>query len=318
MLIKNKIFIIAEAGVNHNGKLSNALKLVKLAKNSGADAIKLQTYKPESMTIDSDKKDFIIEGGLWDGYKLFDLYKEAHTPYDWFGDLFDYARKINIPIFSTPFDETAVDLLEDLKTPAYKIASFELTDLPLIKYVAKKRKPMLISTGMASLEEINEALNAAKGNGAESILLFHCISSYPAPTKQANLRQILNLKEKFGVAVGLSDHTIGNTCAVGAISIGACAIEKHFTLDKNEKGNDHFHSMDIVDLKLLKKDLDKIYKLLGNGDDNLESQSSSRTHARRSLVSNVNIKKGEKIKKEIELREIPDIEANIEFKKNEK
>ena len=187
-------FIIAELSANHNGSLERAKLSIKMAKNNGADAIKIQTYNADSMTIDCDKSDFIIKEGLWKDYKLYDLYNEAHTPYTWHEELFDYAKKIGITIFSTPFDEKAVDLLEDLNTPAFKIASFELTDLSLIEYVAKKKKPMLMSTGMANSQEIEEALNTATSNGCESILLFHCISSYPAPSEHANLTQILNLK----------------------------------------------------------------------------------------------------------------------------
>ena len=212
-------------------KLQKALDTISKAKTCGADAIKLQTYTADTMTIDSDYEDFYIQGGLWDGYTLYDLYKEAGTPFEWHKTMFDHARKIGITCFSTPFDETAVDLLEDLNAPAYKVASFEMTDLPLIKYIASTKKPLIISTGMANLEEIKEVVITAREAGCKDLLVLHCLSSYPAPIEQSNLLTIPDLSKKLGVQIGLSDHTVTNTASIVAVSLGATLIEKHFTLD---------------------------------------------------------------------------------------
>jgi N-acetylneuraminate synthase len=288
-------FIIAELSANHNGSLERAKQSILAAKNSGAHAIKIQSYTADTMTIDCDKKDFIVNGGLWSGYKLYDLYKEASTPFEWHKEIFDYAKELGITLFSTPFDESAVDLLESLNTPAYKIASFEITDLPLIGYVARTHKPMLISTGMASEDEIGEAIEMAQSNGCNSLLLFHCISSYPAPIKQANLLQIENIKKRFNVSVGLSDHTLGNTAAIAAIALGACAIEKHFTLSRSEKGPDSDFSMEPGELTQLVKDTHDAWLSLGSeGFDRPEAESGSKVF-RRSIYFVSDIKSGEKI-----------------------
>ena len=220
-------YVIAELSANHNGKLQKALDTITKAKSCGADAVKLQTYTADTMTIDSDYKDFYIQGGLWDGYKLYDLYKEAETPFEWHKAMFDHARKIDITCFSTPFDETAVDLLEDLNVPAYKVASFEATDLPLIKYIASTKKPLIMSTGMANFEEIEEMVETARGAGCKDLILLHCISSYPAPVDQSNLLTIPDMRKKLGVQIGLSDHSITNTASVVASALGATLIEKH-------------------------------------------------------------------------------------------
>lgn len=288
-------YIVAELSANHNGSLERAKLSIKTAKECGVDAIKIQTYTPDSMTIKSDKEDFVIKEGLWKGYTLYDLYEEAHTPYAWHKELFDFAKDIGITIFSSPFDEDAADLLESLDAPAYKIASFELTDLPLISYVARKKKPLLMSTGMANEEEISEALETARINGCDSILLFHCISSYPAPTKQANLRQILNLKEKFGVHVGLSDHTIGNTCSVSAISIGACAIEKHFTLNRSDKGPDSEFSIEPKELINLVQETQIAWEALGIKSFKRPNAEKNSFSFRRSLYFVSDLKVGDKI-----------------------
>ena len=276
-------YIIAELSANHNGSLERALKSIEEAKRCGADAVKIQTYTAETMTIDCDLPDFMIKGGLWDGYKLYDLYKWAETPYEWHEAMFSYAKKIGITIFSTPFDETAVDLLEKLNTPAYKIASFEIVDLPLIQYVAKTGKPMIISTGMASEEEINEAVLMARNSGCKELILLHCISSYPAPIDQANIKQIANLANRFNVISGLSDHTLGTTVSVAAIAQGANLIEKHFTLSRKDKGPDSEFSLEPKDLKKLCIDAKDAWLSLGKqGFDRQKAEEGSKVF-RRSL-----------------------------------
>ena len=289
-------YIIAELSANHNGSIERALLSLKTAKDCGVDAVKIQTYNADTMTIDSDKDDFIIKGGLWSGYKLYDLYNEAHTPFEWHSILFQYAEELGLTLFSTPFDETAVDLLETLNTPAYKIASFELTDLPLISYVAKKGKPILMSTGMASEIEISEAIETARSNGCDSLLLFHCISSYPAPIEQANLSQIINLKKKFGVTIGLSDHTIGNTAAVASVALGACAIEKHFTISRDDKGPDSEFSIEPNELRELVKETKDAWTALGRESFSRPKSESGSKVFRRSIYFTSDIKVGEKIK----------------------
>ncbi|AMW35596.1 pseudaminic acid synthase [Haematospirillum jordaniae] len=285
-------YVIAEISANHNGSLERAKLSIEMAAKSGANAVKIQTYNADTMTIDCDKDDFIVKGGLWNGYKLYDLYHEAYTPYEWHQELFRFARKIGITLFSTPFDETAVDLLESLNTPAYKIASFELTDLPLIRYVAKKKKPMLMSTGMASEGEITEALECARSHGCDSILLFHCISSYPAPVEQANIRSITQLKKTFGVTVGLSDHTIGNIAATASVALGASAIEKHFTISRADKGPDSAFSIEPGELEKLVKDVNETWSALGK-DELIRPKAETNSRVfRRSLYFVNDIKAG--------------------------
>ena len=286
-------YIVAELSANHNGSIEVAKETILEAKKSGADAVKLQTYTASSMTIDSEKQDFIIKDGLWNGYKLFDLYKEASTPYEWHKELFQFARHNGITLFSTPFDENAIDLLDSLNTPAYKIASFELTDLELIRYAASKKKPLLISTGMGSEIEIHEAISAAKNGGCKDILLFHCISSYPAPTEESNLKMLKILRDKFNVEVGLSDHTIDNISSISAIPFGAVAIEKHFILDRDNKGPDSSFSIEPDELVTLVKDVRKSW--LAQGTDKF-SRSKVETKSmvfRRSLYFVNNLKSGQ-------------------------
>ena len=286
-------YIIAELSANHNGSLQKAIETIKTAKDCGASAIKLQTYTADSMTINCDKKDFLIEGGLWDGYKLYDLYREASTPYEWHKELFDFANSIGITIFSTPFDEEAVDLLEQLNTPAYKIASFELLDLPLIKYIASKNKPILMSTGMGSSDEIEEAVKTARINGSGEILLFHCISSYPTPTEDANLGNLALLKEKYDVEVGLSDHTLNNIASIAAIALGATAIEKHFTLTRTDKGPDSDFSIEPKELKQLVLATNQCHKATQNKTFNRPTLESKNIIFRRSLYFVTNMKENQ-------------------------
>ena len=291
-------YVIAEVSANHNGSIDRALQTIEMAKVQGADAVKIQTYTADTMTIESKAEDFQIHGGLWDGYSLYQLYQEAHTPYEWHKSLFDHARKIDITLFSTPFDETAVDLLEDLNTPAYKIASFEAIDLPLIKYVAQTGKPMIISTGMANLEEISEAVTTARENGCSELVLLHCISSYPAPVEQSNLKTIPDLTERFGVVAGLSDHTMGTTVAVASVALGACVIEKHVTLSRDEKGPDSEFSLEPQELSSLCVDAKKAWSALGQAGYERKPAEKPNLVFRRSIYVVKNIKAGEKFTKE--------------------
>ena len=236
-------YIIAEMSANHNGQLQNALNIISTAKACGADAVKLQTYTADTITLNADSEDFHIRGGLWDGRTLYDLYQQAHMPWAWHKPLFEHARQIGITIFSSPFDTTAVDLLEDLNAPAYKIASFEAVDLPLIRYVAQPGKPMIISTGMADADEIAEAVDAARSGGCRQLALLHCVSGYPAPAADYNLHTLVDMQRRFGVPVGLSDRTLDNTTAITSVALGACIIEKHFTLDRNGGGPDDSFSL---------------------------------------------------------------------------
>ena len=294
--LSNYPYVIAELSANHNGSLEIAKETIKKAKECGADAVKLQTYTADSMTIDCDNPDFKINGGLWDGYKLFDLYKEASTPYEWHEELFRFAKNIGITIFSTPFDEDAVDFLESLNVPAYKIASFELTDLDLIGYTASKDKPILISTGLSNIDEIEEAIKACHKVGNTKILLFHCISSYPAPTEESNIKMISFLRNKFNVEVGLSDHTLNNISAISAISLGASAIEKHFILDKKNKGPDSEFSITPSELMSLTNDSKKCWESLGNEIFTRSSEELENKKYRRSLYFVEDLEKDEVIK----------------------
>lgn len=291
-------YIIAELSANHNGKIENAYKIIDEAKRAGADAVKLQTYKPDTITLDSDADDFKIQGGLWDGRTLYELYEEAHMPWSWHKPLFEYARNLDITIFSSPFDNTAVDLLEDLNAPAYKIASFEAIDLPLIKYVASTGKPMIISTGMANDEEIEEAITAAMEAGCKQLAILHCVSGYPAPSEDYNLRTITNMVERFGLVTGLSDHTIDNITAVTSVSLGASLIEKHVTLDRNGGGPDDSFSLEPSELHALCRDCMVAWKSLGSVNYGRKSSEIGNAQFRRSLYFVKDLKAGDTISKE--------------------
>lgn len=286
-------YIIAELSANHNGDIQRAFDSILAAKEAGADAVKIQTYTADTMTIDCDREDFQITGGLWDGYNLYELYKEAQTPYEWHQPLFDYAKEIGITIFSSPFDETAVDLLEDLDAPAYKIASFEMTDLPLVKYVAKTGKPMIVSTGMASLEEIEEVVKVAKDNGCQDLILLHCVSAYPAPVDQVNLATIVDFSKRFDTPIGLSDHTMGTVVATTSVALGACLIEKHFTLSRADKGPDSEFSLEPCELKKLCRDTRIAWQSLGSVNYDRKASEGENVRFRRSIYAIKDIQKGE-------------------------
>ena len=291
-------YIIAEMSANHNGSLERALQTIEMAKSCGADAIKIQTYTADTLTIDCDNEDFQIHGGLWDGYNLYRLYQWAQTPYEWHKPMFDHARKIGITLFSTPFDETAVDLLEDLNAPAYKIASFEAVDLPLIEYVARTGKPMIISTGMANMEEITEAVDTARQGGCKDLVLLHCISSYPAPVEQSNLRTIPDLAERFDVVPGLSDHTRGTAVSVASVALGACVIEKHVTISREDKGPDSEFSLEPHELEQLCTETKDAWRALGSAGYERKPSEEPNMKFRRSVYVVKDIKAEEVFTKE--------------------
>ncbi len=288
-------YVIAELSANHNGKLETALRIIEEAKKAGADAVKLQTYKPDTITLNCDTEEFKIRGGLWDGRTLHELYTEAHMPWDWHKPLFDHARKLGITIFSSPFDNTAVDLLEDLNAPAYKIASFEAVDLPLIKYAASTGKPMIISTGMADADEIQEAIDAAQAGGCKQLAILHCVSGYPAPAEDYNLRTIPDMIKRFGLVTGLSDHTLDNTTAIASVVLGASIIEKHFTLDRNGGGPDDSFSLEPTELGDLCRDSKTVWSALGQVDYGRKSSEQGNVKFRRSLYFTRDMSAGELI-----------------------
>jgi len=286
-------YVVAELSANHNGSLEYALRTLEAAKAAGADAVKLQTYTPDTMTIDCKEKDFMVEGGLWDGYSLYDLYQWAQTPFEWQKPLFEKARELDVTCFSTPFDESAVELLEDLNAPAYKIASFEAIDLALIKRVSETRKPVIISTGMAGLEEIDEAVDTARSSGCSELILLHCISSYPAPAEQSHLRTLIDLADRYDVVAGLSDHTLGITVSLASAALGASFIEKHFTLDRAQKGPDSTFSIEPSELRDLCAQTKIAWSALGRVNYERKPAEEASLKFRRSLYAVQDIKQGE-------------------------
>ena len=293
-LEKSSVFIIAELSANHNGSLSTAIDTIRAAKRAGADAIKLQTYTADTLTLDVNNEDFIIKSEtIWDGQKYYDLYEKAHTPWKWHKVLFEAAKKEGLVCFSSPFDPTAVDFLETLGNPIYKVASFEITDIPLIEYIASKGKPMIISTGIADLEDIKLALNACKKMGNEDVALLKCTSSYPAPMEEANLIMIKDLADRFGVISGLSDHTLGTTAPVVAVTLGAKIIEKHFILDRSVGGPDSSFSINESEFTAMVKAIRETEKAIGKIDYTLTDKQVKGRDFSRSLYITKDVKKGD-------------------------
>ncbi len=288
-------YVIAEMSANHNGDLAVALELITAAKATGADAVKIQTYRPDTITLNSDLPDFKITHGLWAGRTLYELYEWAHTPWEWHKPLFEQARKIGLTMFSSPFDNTAVDLLEDLNAPAYKIASFEAVDLPLIRYAASTGKPLIISTGMADAEEIAEAIAAAREGGCKELAILHCVSGYPAPADQYNLHTIADMITRFGLVTGLSDHTLDNTTAIASVAMGAAIIEKHFTLDRTGGGPDDSFSLEPAEFAALCEGARTAWSALGKVDYGRKSSEHENVKFRRSLYFVKDLRAGEVI-----------------------
>lgn len=292
------VYIIAEMSANHAGKIENAIKILHAAKEAGADCIKLQTYTPDTLTIDCDNEYFQISDGTWNGENLYQLYKKAYTPWEWHQELKDEAERIGLDFFSTPFDNTAVDFLEELGVEFYKIASFELVDLPLVEYIASKGKPIIMSTGMSTLAEIDEAVTAIRSTGNNQLALLRCASAYPAITDEMNLKTMQNMSDTFGVPVGLSDHSMGSVGAVSAVSMGAKIIEKHFCLDREIDNPDASFSMNPAEFSQMVKDIRQAEKAIGQVSYGPMKQETSNIVFRRSVFCVKDIKKGEKLTSE--------------------
>jgi pseudaminic acid synthase len=288
-------YVICEISANHNGSLERAIKTIEAAAQTGADAIKIQTYTADTITIDCNNPAFIIKDGPWSGYSLYQLYQEACTPYEWHPALFQRAHELGITIFSSPFDDTAVDLLSRLNAPAYKIASFEIVDLPLIARVAREGKPMIVSTGMANLGEIQEAMTTARSGGAADVALLHCVSSYPAPVDDSNLRTLAHLAAGFGVVAGLSDHTRGTAVAATSVALGGAIIEKHFTLSRADGGPDSAFSLEPDEFKRLVDDCHDAWRALGRVHYEPEQSERDSVIFRRSLYVVADIAAGEQL-----------------------
>ncbi|WP_304177328.1 pseudaminic acid synthase [Phenylobacterium aquaticum] len=286
-------YVICELSGNHNGSLDRALTLVDAAADTGCDAIKVQTYTADTITMDVDRPEFKIHGGLWDGRSLYELYQEAQTPFEWHAAIFERAAKRGVTIFSSPFDETAIDLLDSLGAPAFKIASFEAIDLPLIRYAAGKGKPLIISTGMANLAEIAAARDAALAGGAAGVVLLHCVSSYPAALEDANVRTVVDMAARFDCPIGLSDHTHGTAASVAAIALGASVVEKHFTLARADGGPDAAFSLEPAEFKALVRDCKDAWTALGRAHYDLLGSETANRQFRRSLYVSADVKAGE-------------------------
>ena len=295
----NGVYIVAELSANHGHKLENALASVRAAKAAGADAIKIQTYTADTITLDCNTQDFQVKSGtIWDGVTLHQLYEQAYTPWEWHKAIFDEAKRIGIDCFSTPFDKTAVDFLNELGNPIYKIASFEITDIPLIEYAASKHKPMVISTGIATPDDIQAALDACRKVGNDDITLLHCVSSYPAPLESVHLRTMMDMAERYGVRVGLSDHTMGSDVAIAAVAMGATMIEKHFILDRAIGGPDASFSMEPNDFDAMVHSIRNVEKALGTVTYKLDPSAIKGREFARSLYVAQPIKAGEVITEE--------------------
>ena len=289
----SNVFIIAELSANHNQKIDIAIETIKAAKRAGADCIKLQTYTADTLTINSNKTDFIIKGTIWSGKNYYSLYQEAYTPWEWHKQLFEVAKEEGLICFSSPFDKSAVDFLENFSVPAYKIASFEITDIPLIEYIASKGKPVIISTGIATIEDIELALDACKRMNNYQIALLKCTSSYPAPVEEANLSMIKDISNRFGVITGLSDHTLGATVPIAATALGAKIIEKHFILDRSIGGPDSTFSMNEAEFTNMVKAIRETEKALGKIDYHLTDKQKKGKDFSRSLYVVETISEGE-------------------------